>query len=68
MEADYERLRADARRPGQGRVRAQCYFAMRDNNLSGRLKNVEAANIRFNEHFVRKNTLKGDNLTWPLFQ
>jgi pimeloyl-ACP methyl ester carboxylesterase/CRP-like cAMP-binding protein len=42
MEADYERLRADARRPGQGRVRAQCYFAMRDNNLSGRLKGVEA--------------------------
>jgi pimeloyl-ACP methyl ester carboxylesterase/CRP-like cAMP-binding protein len=42
MEADYERLRADARRPGQGRVRARCYFAMRENNLSGKLKNVEA--------------------------
>lgn len=40
-EADYERLRADARRPGQGRVRAECYFAMRDNNLSGSLKEVE---------------------------
>jgi hypothetical protein len=41
-EADYERLRADARSPGQGRVRAECFFAMRDNNLSGRLKDVEA--------------------------
>jgi pimeloyl-ACP methyl ester carboxylesterase/CRP-like cAMP-binding protein len=40
-EADYERLRADARSPGQGRVRAECYFAMRDNNLSGRLKGIE---------------------------
>jgi pimeloyl-ACP methyl ester carboxylesterase/CRP-like cAMP-binding protein len=40
-EADYERLRADARSPGQGRVRAECYFAMRDNNLSGRLKEVD---------------------------
>jgi pimeloyl-ACP methyl ester carboxylesterase/CRP-like cAMP-binding protein len=40
IEADYERLRADARSPGQGRVRAECYFAMRDNDLSGRLKEV----------------------------
>lgn len=40
-EADYERLRADARSPGQGRVRAECFFAMRENNLSGRLKDVE---------------------------
>jgi pimeloyl-ACP methyl ester carboxylesterase/CRP-like cAMP-binding protein len=40
-EADYERLRADARSPGQGRVRAECYFAMRDNNLSGTLREVE---------------------------
>ncbi len=40
-EADYERLRADARRPGQGGVRAECYFAMRDNNLSGSLNEVE---------------------------
>lgn len=40
-EADYERLRADARSPGQGRVRAACYFAMRDNDLSGKLKDVE---------------------------
>jgi pimeloyl-ACP methyl ester carboxylesterase/CRP-like cAMP-binding protein len=39
-EADYERLRDDARSPGQGRVRAECFFAMRDNNLSGKLKNI----------------------------
>ncbi len=38
---DYERVRGDARRPGQGRVRAECYFAMRDNNLGGRLQKVE---------------------------
>ena len=39
-EKDYERLRADARRPGQGRVRAECFFAMRDNSLSGKLEDV----------------------------
>jgi CRP-like cAMP-binding protein len=39
-EKDYERLRADARRPGQGRVRADCFFAMRENDLSGRLKEI----------------------------
>ncbi len=36
-EADYLRLRADARRPGQGRVRAECFVAMRNQDLSGRL-------------------------------
>lgn len=40
-EADYARLRADARRPGQGRTRAECYYAMRENDLSGRLAQVE---------------------------
>lgn len=34
---DYERLRADARRPGQGRVRAECFTAMRENDLQGKL-------------------------------
>jgi CRP-like cAMP-binding protein/esterase/lipase len=38
---DVERLRADMRRPGQARARVECFFAMRDNNLSGKLKNVE---------------------------
>ncbi len=41
-EADYRRLRADARRPGQGKVRAECYRAMRDNDLRGALGHVEA--------------------------
>jgi pimeloyl-ACP methyl ester carboxylesterase len=36
-EADYARLRADARRPGQGRVRAECFWAMRENDLSTKL-------------------------------
>jgi pimeloyl-ACP methyl ester carboxylesterase/CRP-like cAMP-binding protein len=40
-EKDYMRVRADARRPGQGRVRAECYFAMRENNLVGRLSGIE---------------------------
>ncbi len=40
-EADYARLRADARRPGQGRVRAECYWAMRANDLSGKLRAIE---------------------------
>lgn len=35
---EYKRLRFDARRPGQGRVRAECFLAMRNNNLSGKLK------------------------------
>jgi pimeloyl-ACP methyl ester carboxylesterase/CRP-like cAMP-binding protein len=39
-EADYRRLRADARRPGQGRARAECFFAMRENDLSGKLSGV----------------------------
>ena len=37
-ERDYLRLREDARRPGQGRVRAECFVAMRENDLTGRLK------------------------------
>ncbi len=40
-ERDYLRLRADARRPGQGRVRAECYFAMRENDLTGKLRQIE---------------------------
>lgn len=39
-EEDYKRIRADARSPGQGRVRAECFFAMRENNLSGELKDM----------------------------
>lgn len=40
-EADYLRLRADARRPGQGRVRAECFVAMQNQDLSGRLRELE---------------------------
>ncbi len=39
---DYMRLRADARRPGQGRVRAECFSAMRAGNLVGKIGKVEA--------------------------
>ena len=35
---DYKRIRSDARRPGQGRVRAECFWAMRDNDLSGQFE------------------------------
>jgi pimeloyl-ACP methyl ester carboxylesterase len=35
---DYVRIRADARRPGQGRIRAECYWAMRHHDLRGKLK------------------------------
>ncbi|MFZ1400294.1 MAG: alpha/beta fold hydrolase [Candidatus Promineifilaceae bacterium] len=44
-EADYERLRMDARRPGQGRVRAECYRAMLANDLSGRLSQIETPSL-----------------------
>lgn len=42
---DYRRLRADARRPGQGRVRAECYFAMRENDLRGRLRQIRVPGL-----------------------
>ncbi len=38
---DYTRLRADARRPGQGRTRYECFYAMRESNLGGKLTGVE---------------------------
>ncbi|NNJ08865.1 alpha/beta fold hydrolase [Chloroflexales bacterium ZM16-3] len=42
---DYARLRADARRPGQGRVRAECFWAMRDNDLSDKLALVTTPSL-----------------------
>ena len=42
---DYHRLRADARRPGQGKVRAECFFAMRDHDLSGKLSRIETPTL-----------------------
>lgn len=38
---DYKRIRADARRRGQGRVRAACFTAMQQGDLRGRLAQVE---------------------------
>jgi pimeloyl-ACP methyl ester carboxylesterase len=38
---EYKRLRFDARRPGQGRVRAECYWAMRANDLRGKLSGLK---------------------------
>lgn len=40
-EEDYQRIRADARRPGQGRVRAACFQAMRRGDLRGKLSALE---------------------------
>ena len=39
---DYERIRSDARRPGQGAVRAACYHAMKKGDLRGKLKDIQA--------------------------
>ncbi len=44
-EDEYKRLRADARRPGQGRTRYECFFAMRDNDLSGKLTGIEPPSL-----------------------
>ena len=44
-EQDYYRLRADARRPGQGKVRAECYRAMRENNLTGQIGQIETPSL-----------------------
>ncbi len=38
---EYERIRADARRKGQGHVRAECFDAMRNNDLRERLKELD---------------------------
>lgn len=38
---DYQRIREDARRPGQGRVRATCFQAMKQGDLRGQLHSVE---------------------------
>ena len=44
-ERDYHRLRADARRPGQGRVRAECYVAMKEHSLEGQLDKVDVPSL-----------------------
>lgn len=44
-ESDYLRLRADARRPGQGRVRAECFWAMRAGDLRGKLRGLTTPSL-----------------------
>jgi CRP-like cAMP-binding protein len=44
-EVDYARLRKDARRPGQGRARAECFTAMRENDLSESLGQIETPTL-----------------------
>ncbi len=44
-EEDYAKLRLDARNPDQGRVRAECYWAMRENDLSEQLVDVQTPSL-----------------------
>lgn len=44
-EETYLRLRADARRPGQGRIRAETYLAMQNHDLRGRLGQIETPSL-----------------------
>lgn len=41
LDQDYKRIRADARRPGQGAVRAQCYWAMKQGDLRSQLHRIQ---------------------------
>lgn len=42
---DYDHLRADARRREQGRVRAECFWAMQDGDLRGRLNKITTPSL-----------------------
>ncbi|MEM9775266.1 MAG: alpha/beta fold hydrolase [Chloroflexota bacterium] len=42
---DYEQIKEDARRSDQGLVRAECFDAMRANNLSGRLSSIHTPSL-----------------------
>jgi CRP-like cAMP-binding protein len=44
-EQDYARLREDVRRPDQGKIRAECFFAMRENDLQGRLGQIQIPSL-----------------------
>ncbi|MEN9937777.1 MAG: hypothetical protein RLZZ387_4356 [Chloroflexota bacterium] len=44
-ERDYRRIREDVRRPGQGKVRAECFWAMRNNNLSGKIGGIRVPTL-----------------------
>jgi pimeloyl-ACP methyl ester carboxylesterase len=41
----HERIKADVRRPGQGRIRAECYRAMRESDLRGQLHRVTVPSL-----------------------
>lgn len=38
---DYERIKADTRRRDQGRIRAECFTAMRENDLRGKISPIK---------------------------
>jgi pimeloyl-ACP methyl ester carboxylesterase/CRP-like cAMP-binding protein len=42
---EHLRIQADVRHPGQGKVRAECFFAMRDNDLRGKLSQIQAPSL-----------------------
>jgi pimeloyl-ACP methyl ester carboxylesterase len=42
-EEDYKRIKSDTRRRDQGRVRAECFRAMRENDLRGQLHKLQEA-------------------------
>jgi pimeloyl-ACP methyl ester carboxylesterase/CRP-like cAMP-binding protein len=42
---NYKRIREDARRRGQGQMRAACLVAMREGDLRGRLKQIETPTL-----------------------
>lgn len=44
-EQDYKRLRADVRRRGQGRTRAECFWAMRNGDLRGKLSKINVPSL-----------------------
>jgi pimeloyl-ACP methyl ester carboxylesterase/CRP-like cAMP-binding protein len=44
-EDEYQRLREDVRHPGQGKVRAECFFAMRENDLRGQLGKIDVPSL-----------------------
>lgn len=44
-EADYKKIRSDARRPGQGRVRTECFFAMRNSDLTSHLHRLDTPTL-----------------------
>jgi pimeloyl-ACP methyl ester carboxylesterase len=42
---DYIRLREDARRSGQGPIRAECFWAMRNGDLRGKIKGLDVPSL-----------------------